>query len=95
MNVRSLEDLERVFRQQIIPLLQEYFYGDWGKLQLIFRDLVGGSEPKPHPAAIIEHVIQDPGRVLGTDDDAYVRRRSYEVSEEISAASFRKIYEEA
>jgi 5-methylcytosine-specific restriction protein B len=96
MGVRTLVDLERVFRQQIIPLLQEYFYGDWGKIQLVLRDLASGpgSDAKPHPDAIIEHVVQNPGTVLGTDDDAYAPRRSYEVSEEMSARSFRKIYED-
>jgi 5-methylcytosine-specific restriction protein B len=93
MGIKSLETLEQVFRQQIIPLLQEYFYGDWGKLQLVFHDLVG-SDSALHPDAIIEHVVQDPRKVLGVDDDTYARRLSYEVSEEMSAASFQKIYDE-
>lgn len=98
MGVRSLDDLKMVFRQQIIPLLQEYFYGDWGKIQLVLRDLatgMGGSDARRHPNAIIEHVVQNPREVLGTDDDAYAPRRTYEVSKDLSAKSFRKIYEES
>ena len=32
IGVRSLRDLRQVFSQRVIPLLQEYFYGDWSKV---------------------------------------------------------------
>ena len=32
LNVNSLEDLRLVFVNRVIPLLQEYFYGDWHKI---------------------------------------------------------------
>lgn len=35
MSVYSVEDLKSVLYQKIIPLLQEYFYGDIGKLSLV------------------------------------------------------------
>jgi 5-methylcytosine-specific restriction endonuclease McrBC GTP-binding regulatory subunit McrB len=35
MNCNSLTDLKIVFYQNIIPLLQEYFYNDYGKIQQI------------------------------------------------------------
>jgi len=35
MNVDSEESLKQAFSKQIIPLLQEYFYGDYGKIQLV------------------------------------------------------------
>jgi 5-methylcytosine-specific restriction protein B len=35
MNCNSLTDLKIVFYQNIIPLLQEYFYNDYGKIQHI------------------------------------------------------------
>jgi 5-methylcytosine-specific restriction protein B len=35
LNVSSEEDLKRVFYNAIIPLLQEYFYGDYGKIGLV------------------------------------------------------------
>ena len=31
----TLEGLKRVFRNQLTPLLQEYFHGDWGKIGLV------------------------------------------------------------
>ena len=35
MKVDSLEELQTVFQNEIIPLLQEYFYGNFGKIELI------------------------------------------------------------
>ena len=33
--VRSFNDLVEVFRDKILPLLEEYFYGDYGKIGLV------------------------------------------------------------
>ena len=35
MNIKTVEELEVVFRNKVIPLLQEYFYGDYGKIGLV------------------------------------------------------------
>lgn len=35
MSVSNLQDLKAVFQNKIIPLLQEYFFGDYGKIGLI------------------------------------------------------------
>ena len=97
MTVKTLEDLERVFQQKILPLLQEYFYGDWHKIQLVLGDLTAGEDvdyrPKAHPHAIVSHVVQRPKRLFGVEDEAYQDRRSYMISEELSAESFLKIYQ--
>lgn len=36
---RSIELLSSIFRQQIIPLLQEYFFEDWERIQMVLNDL--------------------------------------------------------
>lgn len=38
MNVHSKDDLADTFNKNIIPLLQEYFYNDYGKIRLILGD---------------------------------------------------------
>lgn len=38
IGVKALEDLEQVFLDKIIPLLEEYFYGDYGKIGLVLGD---------------------------------------------------------
>lgn len=35
MGIENLEDLKQVFKDKIIPLLEEYFYGDFGKIGLV------------------------------------------------------------
>ncbi len=34
INVNSLSELQQVFKHKIIPLLQEYFYDDYAKIDL-------------------------------------------------------------
>lgn len=35
INVKNMSDLRLAFKDKIIPLLQEYFYGDYGKIGLV------------------------------------------------------------
>jgi 5-methylcytosine-specific restriction protein B len=39
INIRSVEDLRTAFFHKIIPLLQEYFYGDYGRIGLVIGSL--------------------------------------------------------
>jgi Cdc6-like AAA superfamily ATPase len=39
IGIRDLDDLKQTFKDNIIPLLEEYFYGDFGKIGLV----LGGS----------------------------------------------------
>ena len=38
MNVFSLDDLRLVFKNKILPLLQEFFYNDYAKIGLVLGD---------------------------------------------------------
>jgi 5-methylcytosine-specific restriction protein B len=42
MEVRSLSDLESVFRRKVLPLLQEYFYERWSDIRRVLNDLGEG-----------------------------------------------------
>ena len=38
INVSDMETLANVFKNKILPLLQEYFYDDWEKIRLVLGD---------------------------------------------------------
>ena len=37
LKVRTMEDLSYVFQNKIFPLLQEYFFNDWSKIQVVLK----------------------------------------------------------
>ena len=42
----TIEDLDNIFKQNIIPLLEEYFYDDYSKIQLVLGDNAKSDEYK-------------------------------------------------
>jgi len=38
MNIKNSKELKLAFKDKIVPLLQEYFYGDYGKIGLVLGD---------------------------------------------------------
>jgi hypothetical protein len=89
--VRTFDQLAEVMRERIIPLLQEYFYGDWEKLQLIFRDITG-PDRKANVPQIIEHDTRSPKQVFGVDHEDLETRRFYAITEVITPEAIRKVY---
>ncbi len=82
MDISSFDELVSRFRDQIIPLLQEYFFEDWKKIQQVFHD-----EDEPAERQIIQEVDQ---AANGPKDDA--GRPRFRVNPEISPAAIEKIY---
>ncbi len=81
----TLEGLKHVFRNKLIPLLQEYFYGDWGKIGLVLgKDFVRRRESSGKPFADFDH----------EDHDALAERTSWEVTDiaKLSNVAFQRIY---
>jgi len=84
--VRSLEGLRAVFADRILPLLQEYFYGQWDKVALAlgYPIKVDGT---PKEVRGIEHANGtflttqelDEKTVLGFDHDEYVDQVAWDV----------------
>jgi len=92
--VKDFAGLKEVLLDQFIPLLQEYFYDDWHRIQLVFRD-VGQGNQKVEPQ-IIEHREIKEADVLGFDHDDFDDLIEYQVApaSTITPDSIRKIYEE-
>ena len=93
INVRNFSDLKNVLLSQIIPLLQEYFYDDWHRIQLVFRDVVPGREKLE--LQIIRHKPLKEVEILGFDHDDFEDSTEYWVANEaeITPAAIRKVYE--
>jgi len=82
----SLETLKRVFRTSVLPLLQEYFFGDWGKIGLVLgKDFVIRRPSKGFGFADFEH----------EERELLEERATFELAdiEHLTSASFRRIYE--
>ena len=83
LNVKELEDLRLVFVDRVIPLLQEYFYGDWHKICLVLGCPYSEDGEKrsgnDHPIVVAEKF----GEVdtLGFDHDEYEDRVDFEIAE--------------
>lgn len=84
----TLDALKQVFRNKLIPLLQEYFYGDWGKIGLVLgKDFVRKRDSGGKPFADFEH----------DDHDALAERANWELYdiEKLSNVAFQRIYKNA
>lgn len=82
----SLENLKEVFARKIIPLLQEYFYGDWGRIGLVLgKDFVRRIDAGADLFAEFDH----------EEADTLVDRPTYELVDvrTLTSAAFRRIYE--
>lgn len=68
LDCKTLEKLRDVFLQNIIPLLQEYFYGDWEKICLVLgcgTNGNGGATKNQHPLVKAETLVEK--KILGFD----------------------------
>lgn len=92
--VTNLTQLKTVFLNQLIPLLQEYFYEDWYKIQLVFRDIDAAGTLIEAP--LIRHTKLTSKDVFGFTHDDFEEVVEYRVSvaQEITPDSIRKIYED-
>lgn len=92
MDVETFEDLRRVMFRKVLPLLQEYFYEDWSRIQLVLRDRKG--EERNSPQIVRDEQVEEL-QVLGFDHDDYEDKVEYEKvsEEEITPDAIRKIYE--
>jgi hypothetical protein len=81
----TLEGLKQVFRHKLIPLLQEYFFGDWGKIGLVLgKDFVRRRAPAWTDFADFEH----------EDREACEARPTWELADiaSLSNVAFQRIY---
>lgn len=77
----QLVALSQIFRNRILPLLEEYFFEDWHKIRLVLADNQKGNSA----CFIVEEQDQevDLARLFGNDHgiDMYASKRRYSVQE--------------
>lgn len=81
----TLERLKHAFRNRVIPLLQEYFFGDWGKIGLVLgKDFVRKRETVGKIFADFDH----------DDHDTFAERTTWELADidKLSNVAFQRIY---
>lgn len=83
-NILTLDELNRTFIQQIIPLLQEYFYEDWAGIAKIL------AVPKEVTPFISKHYVEAIKLFgLGSDDES---RDRYSISSKLTGDMYRSLY---
>lgn len=93
MPVKDFDSLRDAFLNQIIPLLQEYFYNDWYRIQLVFRDVE--QDNKRVEPQIIVHEELSATDILGFEHDDFDSLVEYRVvdPDKLTPDAIRKIYE--
>ena len=85
LDLRSVQDLARRFRNQLFPLLQEYFFDDWSRIKVVL-----GKSPfvveRPGSA-----VVENPELI--DEDQKIFERLPDDAPEWTSSSAFRAIYE--
>lgn len=88
LKCRTLTDLKTVLQENIIPLLQEYFYGDWEKICLVLGcGTNGNGVAQSNAAPVIKAEKLDEKEILGFDHLDYEDSWRYEVNPDFVGAS--------
>lgn len=88
INIQSLSDLQTVFQDKIVPLLEEYFYGDYGKIGLVLGEAFVEVEKDKNQKCLAKFKAYD-------DLDFISEKKIYRLKNMTNASSsdFKTIYE--
>lgn len=92
IKVKSASDIIDIIRKKIIPLLEEFFFDDLQKIQLVLNDLDENGELLAN--AIYRHKELDVEKILPFVGDYDIEnKKTYKLNEKISVESIIKIYQ--
>lgn len=100
INVQTKNQLCEIFRNKILPLLEEYFYSDYEKIQLVLGDNPDFNKKNKLNQVIVSNPSSDQRTLFGKDIDGFEEKTIYQVNEkivlrrydELSAEFFTSIY---
>jgi 5-methylcytosine-specific restriction endonuclease McrBC GTP-binding regulatory subunit McrB len=97
LKVTSKDELAKVFKNKIIPLLQEYFYGDWEKIQLVLgdNDQWGKQSEEKLIVKVKTYNPEEEKKLFGFDVDDYEDVVKYDINENLKDNLWRNIPAEA
>lgn len=87
--IETFAELESRLLHKIIPLLQEYFFDDWSKIQLIFKDSL---QKKPE-LQIVRKLDDEGTELFGPDFESGSGRATFKVASTLTPAMLMAIYE--
>lgn len=90
INIENKNDLCFVLRNKIIPLLEEYFYGDYEKIQLVLGDNKEFGK-KDENRIIIAKPTSEQKKIFGKEVDGFEEKILYKINESLEAEDFESI----
>lgn len=93
IKVRTKDDLAAVFRNALIPLLQEYFYNAWKKIQYVLgdNDRWGKKDEEKLVRLVKTYGPDEELKLFGEDLDEYEDVEQYELNQDLIAGNFDRI----
>lgn len=73
---RTLTKLEQIFRNQVLPLLQEYFFDDWQRIQWVLND-----HRKAEDFRFVRAVTADVADLFGVDVNVTRNAQTWSINE--------------
>lgn len=104
INIKSRDQLDNIMKNKIIPLLQEYFYDDWDKIQIVLGDhhkqfKNNSIDCKTFDDTInthrfIQSRIIDERSIIGfSNNDIDDSDIQYRINENLSIKCYKKVYD--
>ena len=91
LGARNANDIANIIRERIIPLLEEYFFDDTQKIQLLFNDLDENGDLRS--TAIYQHKNLNVDAFFSYVGEYLVEdRKCFDVAKTISVDSLKQIY---
>ena len=93
LGIKTKDDLCRVLRNKIIPLVEEYFYGDYEKIRLVFGD--NKDWGKPEELKIIqEKKSYTSTNLFGSRNEDFDDKTIYLVNQKLAEEDYKSVSSE-